>query len=44
METLMNETKQWEQRRNASQKGVAWQCSAQDARIKLKRLYPQIQS
>jgi hypothetical protein len=43
-ETLMNETQQWEQRRNASQKGVDWQCSTQDARIKLKRLYPQIQS
>jgi hypothetical protein len=43
-ETLINETAQWEQRRNASQKGVDWQFSTQDARIKLKRLYPQIQS
>jgi hypothetical protein len=43
-ETLINETTQWEQRRNASQKGVDWQFSTQDARIKLNRLYPQIQS
>jgi hypothetical protein len=43
-ETLINETTQWEQRRNASQKGVDGQFSTQEARIKLKRLYPQIQS
>jgi DDE superfamily endonuclease len=42
--TLREETKQWEQRRNASQKGVDWQFSTHDARIKLKRLYPQVQS
>jgi DDE superfamily endonuclease len=41
---LRGETQQWEQRRNASQKGVDWQFSTHDARIKLKRLYPQIQS
>jgi hypothetical protein len=44
MATLIEETKQWEQRRNESQKGVDWQFSTQDARIKLKRLYPQTQS
>ena len=44
MTALREETKQWEQRRNTSQKGVDWQCSTHDARIKLKRLYPQIQS
>ena len=44
METLTEETKQWEQRRNTSQKGVDWQFSTHDASIKLKRLYPQIQS
>jgi hypothetical protein len=44
METLTKETQLWEQRRNASQKGVDWQFSTLDARIKLKRLYPQIQS
>jgi DDE superfamily endonuclease len=44
LETLIQETMQWEQRRNATPKGVDWQFSTQDARIKLKRLYPQIQS
>jgi len=44
LETLIQETRQWEQKRNASQKGVDWQCSTQEASIKLKRLYPQIQS
>lgn len=44
LETLIDETKQWEQRRNAAQKGVDWQFSTHDARIKLKRLYPQMQS
>jgi hypothetical protein len=43
METLQAETKAWEQDRNARQKGVNWQFTTQDARIKLKRLYPQIQ-
>jgi hypothetical protein len=43
LETLREETQQWEQRRNASQKGVDWQFSTHDARIKLKRLYPRIQ-
>jgi hypothetical protein len=43
-ETLTEETHQWEQRRNETHKGVDWQFSTQDARIKLKRLYPQIQS
>jgi hypothetical protein len=44
LETLLQETTQWEQRRNASHKGVDWQFSTQEARIKLKRLYPQMQS
>jgi len=44
LETLREETRQWEQRRNASQKGVDWQFSTHEARIKLKRLYPQMQS
>ena len=37
LETLTKETQQWEQRRNASQRGVDWQFSTLDARIKLKR-------
>jgi hypothetical protein len=40
-QTLAQETKAWEQRRNASQKTVDWQFTTDDARIKLKRLYPQ---
>jgi hypothetical protein len=44
LETLINETTQWEKRRNASPKGVDWQFSTHDARFKLKRLYPQMQS
>jgi DDE superfamily endonuclease len=44
LETLINETTQWEKRRNASSKGVDWQFSTYDARVKLKRLYPQMQS
>ena len=43
VETLVGETKAWGQRRNEGQKGVDWQFTTKDARIKLKRLYPQIQ-
>jgi DDE superfamily endonuclease len=42
--TLAKETKAWEKHRNLNQKGVDWQFTTADARIKLKRLYPQIQS
>jgi hypothetical protein len=42
METLCQEIKAWEQKRNAGQKSVDWQFTTDDARIKLKRLYPQI--
>jgi hypothetical protein len=34
----------WEADRNASQTGVDWQFTTADARIKLKRLYPKIQT
>jgi len=40
---LHTETKAWELERNARQKGVNWQFTKQDDRIKLKRFYPQIQ-
>jgi len=43
IETLRHETRAWEKRRNARHKGVDWQFTTQNARIKLKRLYPQIQ-
>ena len=41
-ELLKSETKIWEQKRNENQKSVDWQFTTSDARIKLKRLYPQI--
>lgn len=43
LQTLKHETKCWERDRNANQKAVDWQFKTDDARIKLKRLYPQIQ-
>ena len=42
IETLRRETKAWESRRNELQKGVDWRFTTQDARIRLKRLYPKI--
>ena len=42
-ETLRDETQRWARERNAKQTGVDWQFSTDDARIKLKRLYPEIQ-
>ncbi len=44
MKTLQREVGAWADRRNRSQKGVDWQFATKDARIKLRRLYPQIQS
>ncbi len=38
---LADELSAWETNRNAAQKGVDWQFTTDDARIKLKRLYPQ---
>jgi hypothetical protein len=43
LETLRHETKAWEHERNAQQTGVDWQFTTEDARIRLKRLYPQYQ-
>ncbi len=42
LETLRQETQAWETRRNTTQKEVDWQFTTPDARIKLRRLYPQI--
>jgi hypothetical protein len=39
-QTLQAEVAAWEQRRNQAQVTVDWQFTADDARIKLKRLYP----
>ena len=40
---LRSETMHWYIRRNTDQKSVDWQFTTDTARIKLKRLYPQIQ-
>lgn len=42
-DTLQHEAKAWYQKRNACQKTVDWHFKTEDARVKLKRLYPQIQ-
>lgn len=41
--TLKREVAAWEDERNADEGKVDWRFTAQDARIKLKRLYPSIQ-
>jgi hypothetical protein len=41
---LCQQVAAWESDRNAHQKGVDWQFTTADARIKLKRLYPKMQS
>jgi hypothetical protein len=40
---LTREVAAWERRRNIAQCRIDWQFTTQDARIKLKRLYPSIQ-
>ena len=42
IEELNEEMKTWSTGRNRSQKGVDWQFRTGDARIRLKRLYPEI--
>jgi hypothetical protein len=42
IELLRQELSAWNKDRNANQKGVDWQFTTSDARIKLKRLYPVI--
>lgn len=42
--TLTSEVAAWEHERNGRQKGVDWRFTTKNARIKLKRLYPQIES
>ena len=39
---VCQECSSWDRQRNAQQKGVDWRFTTADARIKLKRLYPQI--
>jgi hypothetical protein len=40
VETMRREVKAWELTRNGMNAGVNWQFTAENARIKLKRLYP----
>jgi hypothetical protein len=40
IEAMRSEVKAWESERNGMQAGVNWQFTAEDARIKLNRLYP----
>jgi hypothetical protein len=42
--TLTNEVSSWSQSRNKAQKSVNWRFTTKDARIKLKTLYPQIET
>ncbi len=44
IDDLSTELVEWETQRNLIQKGVDWQFKTDDARIKLKRLYPQFKS
>lgn len=41
---LSERIKSWEQDRNAAKVKVNWHFATADARIKLRRLYPQIQT
>jgi hypothetical protein len=42
--TLQREVAAWQAARNASGRGVDWRFTTEDARIKLKHLYPAIHS
>ncbi len=44
IEELGLELLEWESARNNNQKGIDWQFTTDDARIKLRRLYPQFKS
>ena len=44
LETLRSEAEAWQAHRNKTANRVDWRFTTQDARIKLKRLYPQTQS
>lgn len=41
IKTLQQQAQAWYEKRNVKQKSVDWQFTCEDARIKLKRLYPQ---
>ena len=44
MDSLKQEIEAWEENRNQKSKSVNWRFTTDDARIKLKRLYPSIQT
>lgn len=44
IDTLRREAAAWANRRNAARAVVDWQFTTDDARIKLKRLYPQLKT
>ena len=44
MDSLKQEIKAWEENRNEKSNSVDWRFTTADARIKLKKLYPSIQS
>jgi len=43
LDTLAEEARAWHRKRNAENKAVDWQFTTEDARVKLKKLYPQFQ-
>ncbi len=42
-QSLQRETMAWEQRRNTQLRTINWRFTTDDARVKLKRLYPSFQ-
>ena len=42
-QSLQRETLAWEQRRNTQLRTIDWRFTTEDARVKLKRLYPSFQ-
>ncbi len=44
IDTQRSEANAWAQGRNAAQSGGDWQFTAENARTKLKRLYPQLKA
>jgi len=43
LEEVRAETRAWQSRRNNAQSRVDWQFTCNDARVKLKRLYPTLE-
>jgi hypothetical protein len=42
-ETLKEETAEWQEKRNAIAQPMEWRFTNEDARVKLKKLYPTLQ-